>query len=63
MPLHFRLSKFLLCAMLEFATLMGAPIRPEDLEELMQTHRSVIEVSIPDRRDDPNEPSTASRKT
>jgi hypothetical protein len=49
--------------MLEFATLMGAPMRPEDLEELMQARRTVIEVAIPDRRDDPKEPSTGSQKS
>jgi hypothetical protein len=63
MRLRYRLSKILLCAMLEFATLMGAPMRPEDLEELMQARRTVIEVAIPDRRDDPKKPSTGRQKS
>jgi len=57
MHLRHRLSKILLCVVLEFVTLMGAPVRPEDLEELMQARRTVIEVAIPDRRDDPKEPN------
>jgi len=62
MPLCYRLSKIVLCAMLEFATLMGAPLRPEDLEELRQARRTVIEVAVSDRGD-PEEPSTGGQKS
>jgi len=32
-----RLRTILVCAMLEYAALMGAPMRPEEIKELMHT--------------------------
>jgi hypothetical protein len=32
-----RLPTILVCAMLEFAALAGAPMRPEEIQELMRT--------------------------
>ena len=32
-----RLRTILMCAMLEYAALMGSPMRPEEIEELLRT--------------------------
>jgi hypothetical protein len=32
-----RLRTILMCAMLEYAALMGAPMRPDEIEELLRT--------------------------
>jgi hypothetical protein len=36
MRLHPRLRTLLVCSMLEYAALMGSPMRPEEIEELMR---------------------------
>ena len=52
-----RFCKALVCVALGFGALMGAWMRPEEIEELMWTmNRPVVETTIPDEsdKDDPS---------
>jgi len=51
-----RLCKLVVCLALGLGALMGMPMRPDEIEELMRTmNESVIETTIPDEsdKDDP----------
>ena len=47
-----RLCKMVVCVALGLGSLMGLPMRPDEIEELMRTmNESVIETTIPDESD------------
>ena len=47
-----RLRTLLVCSMLEFAALLGLPMRPEEIEELMRTmNQPKLARTIPDDTD------------
>jgi len=52
-----QLLKVLLCLGLEAAALMGAPVRPEEIENLLRNARQAgVEVSIHAGREDSDDP-------
>ena len=57
MRVHARLRTMLVCSMLEFAALLGLPMRPEQIEELMRTmNQPKLARTIPNEADhDDNE--------
>jgi len=63
MRLSPRLRTILVCAMLEYAALVGSPMRPEEIEELMRNmNQPKLAHVIPDESDhgdgDPEPPTT-----
>ena len=61
-----RLRTILVCSMLEFAALLGLPMRPEEIEELMRTmNQPKLARTIPneaDRDDDGKPPPTTNHQ-
>jgi hypothetical protein len=52
MRVSLRLRTLLVCSMLEFAALLGLPMRPEEIEELMRTmNQPTLARTIPDETD------------
>ena len=52
MSSQYRLRKVLLCAILETGALMGAPLLPKNINELMKTmHQIVLKESTPEDSD------------
>jgi hypothetical protein len=52
MRVSLRLRTLLVCSMLEFAALLGLPMRPEEIEELMRTmNQPKLARTIPDETD------------
>ncbi len=63
MRLPARLRTLLVCSMLEYAALMGSPMRPEEIEELMrQMNQPKLAHVLRDEDDsgdgDPEQPNT-----
>jgi len=49
MPVHYSLRKILLCTVLQLGALMGAPLLPERIDDLIPTtEQMVTEESTPD---------------
>jgi hypothetical protein len=62
-----RLRTLLVCAMLEYAAMMGSPMRPEEIEELMrQMNQPKLAHVIPDESEhgagDPDAPPTTNHQ-
>ena len=54
-----RLRTILVCSMLQFAALLGLPMRPEQLEELMRTmNQPTLARTIPNEADQDNGDAT-----
>jgi hypothetical protein len=52
MRLSPRLRTILVCAMLEYAALVGSPMRPEEIAQLMRNmHQPKLAHVIPDKND------------
>jgi len=52
-----RLRTILVCAMLEYAAMMGAPMRPDEIEELMrQMNQPKLAHVLRDENDDGDPP-------
>ena len=52
MPLSSRLRTILMCAMLEYAALMGSPMRPDEIEELLRTmNKPTVAHVVTDEKD------------
>ena len=56
MRLHPRLRTLLVCSMLEYAALMGSPMRPEEIEELMRQMNQPKLAHVPRDENDSGEP-------
>ena len=55
---YHQLRKVLLCLGLEMAALIGAPIRPDEIEDLLRnSQRGRIEFSIREDRQDSDDPA------
>ncbi len=55
-----QLQKILLCLGMEAAALMGAPMRADEVEDLLRNARqSNIESTISQEREDPGDPTAA----
>lgn len=55
---NYQLRKVLLCIGLEVAALMGAPMKPDEIEDLLRnSQRARIELSIRDDRQDSDDPA------
>jgi hypothetical protein len=55
---NYQLRKVLLCIGLEVAALMGAPMKPDEIEDLLRnSQRARIELSIRDDRQDSDHPA------
>jgi hypothetical protein len=53
MSLRKRLRTIFLCTMLEFAALLGMPLRPEEIDDLMQTmNQPKLAHTIPEQDED-----------
>jgi len=54
-----RVRTVVVCVVLEFGALIGSPMRPEEIKELMQTlNQPKVTHTIPDEHDDSDDPRT-----
>jgi hypothetical protein len=58
-PLKHRLRTLLCCSVLEMGALLGVPMRPEQIQELMHTlNQPTIAQTNPEQRPDGDKPET-----
>jgi hypothetical protein len=61
MRLPWRLRTLLVCAMLEYAALIGSPMRPEEIQELMRLMNQPKLVHVISEREPEPEPRNRNR--